>query len=324
MQQEILKRLEKHKSLIVTTHDPADADGLGTELVFIKIAEKMGIDIHVINASPVPGHFSFMDSGKKIESWDEEKHGGLCEKSALLIVDTQDEYNIGCMKELIGRVKEVFVFDHHEKNPLTTLPGIIDPRASSVCEMAVETAVEAGIKLDADTAAAAFAGISYDTGSFAYAKTTERTFKAALSLIEAGAAPYKIYRELNESASLAALLLQRQVLHSLELYANGRLAVLFLRKEDLASTGARFEDAESFINIPLRAGEVAVSLLIKENEAGNIRCSLRSKGEVNVSKIAQAFGGGGHITAAGFKSKIGLVETKNQVLEKVLPLLDPA
>ncbi|MDR0878533.1 MAG: bifunctional oligoribonuclease/PAP phosphatase NrnA [Treponema sp.] len=322
MQQEILGFLEKYPSLIITTHSPADADGLATELVFAQILREMGKTAYLINATPVPQLFSFMDTEKKIETWDEEKHGKLCENSALLIVDTSDEYNIGNMREILGRVREVFVFDHHEKSPFSTLTGVIDSKASSASEMAVETACEMGITLDNDTATAAFAGISFDTGSFAYAKTTGRTFKAALALIAAGVVPYKIYRELNESASLGALLLRRLVLNSLELYANGRVAVLCLRKEDLTSTGAQFEDAESFINMPLRAREVTVSLLIKENEEGNIRCSLRSKGEVNVSKIAQVFGGGGHITAAGFKSKLGFEDTKKQVLEKVLPLLD--
>jgi phosphoesterase RecJ-like protein len=113
--------------------------------------------------------------------------------------------------------------------------------------------------------------------------------------------------------------LRKQVLSTLEI--RGRAAVLMLRQEDLRTTGANFEDAETFINIPLRAREIAVSILVKENLEGKVRCSLRSKGAVNVSKIAQQFGGGGHVTAAGFKSALGIEDTLNQVLEKVEPLL---
>jgi phosphoesterase RecJ-like protein len=186
----------------------------------------------------------------------------------------------------------------------------------------VEAAGAAGIVLDKDTATAAFAGISYDTGSFAYIKTTGRTFKAALSLVERGVVPHAVYRELNESSSMGALLLRKQVLSTLEIHAGGRAAALILRKEDLENTGATFEDAETFINIPLRAREIAVSILVKENQEGKVRCSLRSKGEVNVSKIARQFSGGGHATAAGFKSDLSIAETLSRVLEKVEPLLE--
>ncbi|MDR2258820.1 MAG: bifunctional oligoribonuclease/PAP phosphatase NrnA [Treponema sp.] len=313
---------KKHESFILTTHEGADADGLGAELVCNRILGKMGKAVQILNAEKTPAHFAFMDPDGSIEVWNEEIYAELPEKSALLILDTSDEYNIGSMRSLIGRVRETFVIDHHEPAPFSTLAGFIDATASSTCEIAVEAALAAGIDLDTDTAMAAFAGLSFDTGSFAYIKTTGRTFKAALAMIERGAVPYSVYRELNESSSLGALLLRKQVLSTLEIRAGGRAAVLILRKEDLEATGANFEDAESFINIPLRAREIAVSILVKENREGKVRCSLRSKGAVNVSKIAQQFGGGGHVTAAGFKSALGIEKTLEQVLEKVAPLLE--
>jgi phosphoesterase RecJ-like protein len=322
MLEKIFAFFKKHDSFILTTHAGSDADGLGAELVFARILEGMEKTVHILNAEKTAAHFAFMDPAGKVEIWDGEIYKNLPEKSALLILDTSDEYNIGCVKDLIGRVREVFVIDHHELTPFSTLSGWIDSTASSTCEMAVEAAGAAGIDLDRDTAMAAFAGISYDTGSFAYIKTTARTFKAALTLIERGVVPYSVYRELNESSSLGAVLLRKQVLSTLEICGGGRAAALILRKEDLQSTGANFEDAETFINIPLRAKEIAVSVLVKENLEGKVRCSLRSKGAVNVSKIAQQFGGGGHVTAAGFKSALSIEETLDQVLKKVEPLLE--
>jgi phosphoesterase RecJ-like protein len=194
--------------------------------------------------------------------------------------------------------------------------------------MMMDIAGALDIALDKETATVLYAGLSYDSGSFAYSKTTARTFKAAHALVRAGAMPYEIYGELNESASTASLLLQRQILSTLVLHCGGRVAVLLLRKEDLAATGAHFADAESVINIPLKSKEVLVSIMVKENEDGEVRCSLRSKGGgqgtpsgprplVNVSKIAQQFSGGGHASAAGFRSDLTLEETLTRVLEKV-------
>jgi phosphoesterase RecJ-like protein len=116
---------------------------------------------------------------------------------------------------------------------------------------------------------------------------------------------------------VGALLLQKQVLSTLEILCEGKVAVQVLRKKDLEASGANFEDAESFINIPLKSLDVVVSILVKENLEGKIRCSLRSKGQINVSKIAQSFGGGGHITAAGFKSSNSIEDTLKKVIETV-------
>jgi phosphoesterase RecJ-like protein len=314
--------IDKYPSFILTTHDPADADGLGAELVFAAILKSRGKEVRIINAAAVPELFLFMDPAHLIEPWEADSHWDLLEKSALIILDTSDEYNIGVMKNTISRVRDVFVVDHHEPKPLSTLGGIIDPRAAATCELAAEIAHAAGVELDADTARAAFTGLAYDTGFFAYSKTTLRTFTAAHTMVERGAIPYDVYRQLNESASIGALLLQKKVFSTLELHARDMVATQVMRKEDLDATGARFEDAEGFINVPMRTKGIAVSVLVKETPEGKVRCSLRSKGTVNVSKIAQAFGGGGHVSAAGFRSNKNIDETIAEVIAKVVAQLD--
>ena len=308
--------IKRHSSIIITTHDRADADGLGAEKGFAYIAGKMGKQVRIVNSSPVPDNFRFMDQDNTIEVWSELKEK-LPSGAAMVIVDTTDEYNIGDLRDLIPIASEIFVIDHHEPNQFCTFNGYVDHTASSTCELIVELATEAGIKLTPECAAAAYAGLVYDTGFFAYTKTSVRSFRTALTLVEAGVNPYWIYRELNESSSNGALLLQKQVFSALEIYDGGRVAVQILRKEALEETGARFEDAENFINVPLKSRQIEVSVLIKENKEGQIRCSLRSKGKVNVSKIAQTLGGGGHVTAAGFKSPVGIEETLNKVLSLI-------
>jgi len=308
--------IKRHNSLVVTTHDNVDADGLGAEQVFYEIAKTLGKEIRIINSQPVPEAFRFIDKGNLIENWDEAKStipGG----AALVILDTADEYNIGKLKEFIPDAAEVLVIDHHEPNKFSKLKGLIDHTASSASEILVELAQEAGVKLSADTAAAAYAGIVYDTGYFAFSKTTLRTFKAALVLVEAGVVPYETYRELNENTTTSSLILQKLVLSTLELHNSGRVAVQMLRKDDLLESGANYEAAENFVNFPLKCREIQVSVLVKENKEGYVRCSLRSKGNVNVSKIAQALGGGGHVGAAGFKSTLNIDDTLGVVLEKI-------
>jgi len=308
--------LNRHSSLVITTHENADPDGLGAELVFFQLAKSMGKKARIVNTGVISEKYRFMDPENAIESWANFKEA-LDREAALVIMDTADEYNIGELRDLITYAPEVFVIDHHEPNQFNTLKGYTDPTASSACELAVELAMEAGISLTPANARAAFAGIAHDTGFFAYSKTTLRTFKAASALVEAGAVPYDIFTEFYLKGKIGALLLERSVLGTLEFVDEGRVAVQVLRKEFLESCNATLDDTEGFINTPLKCNDVQVSVLIKENREGHVKCSLRSKGTVNVSKIAQSMGGGGHIMAAGFKSSKNLDETLRLILERI-------
>lgn len=172
-----------------------------------------------------------------------------------------------------------------------------------------------------DVATSLFAGIVFDTGSFAYSKTGVGTFSAALDLVKLGALPYYIHGALYESSSLSALLLRKETLSTLELHAENRIAIQTITIKTLKDTGSSYQDAEGLINVPLQTASIEVSILLKENEAGTLRCSLRSKGGINVAQIAQSFRGGGHKSAAGFKSPYPLETTKAKVLELLLVAL---
>ncbi|MCL2044715.1 MAG: bifunctional oligoribonuclease/PAP phosphatase NrnA [Treponema sp.] len=309
--------IEKYDFFIITTHDPADADGIGAQLVVASILNKEKKQYRIINSSPKPEHFIFMDRYNIIEQWDREKHGDLPEQGGAIIVDTADLHFTGQIRDAICRSQEIFVIDHHETKPNSTFSGIYDPSAASTCEITVELAKEAGILLDSDTALAAYTGIIYDTGFFAYPKTGPGTFRAALTLLELGVNPNEAYRQLCENAATRVLFLQKKALASLTLHFEDRVAVQVLRKEDFIEAGALPEDTYGFVNFPLKAKEIIVSLLIKETPGKKILCSLRSKGSANVAKIAQDLGGGGHINAAGFNSTMDIDQTLSIALTMI-------
>jgi nanoRNase/pAp phosphatase (c-di-AMP/oligoRNAs hydrolase) len=215
-------------------------------------------------------------------------------------------------------VKETFIFDHHEPKPNSTVTGFIDSTAASTSEIAIELACHLNVELKANVAAAAYAGIVYDSGFFAYPKTNIRTFKAALKTLEWGVVPNFVYKQLMENSSYASMLLQKQALLNLDFYTGKKIAVIILRREDYETTGAAYDENENIASIPLTTKEVEVSILLKENPEGDIHCSLRSKGMVDVSKIAQSFNGGGHFNAAGFNSSLDTEE----LLEKVLKVVE--
>ena len=299
---------------MLTTHDTPDADGIGAQIVLAAVLRELGKKFRIVNSNPIPPYLRFMDHDSVIECWDKKKHTPLVSSSALFALDTSDEYHIGTMWDTLKKAKETFILDHHEKGPHSNLPGFIDPTAASSSELVVELASFMGMNLDPQTATAAYAGIVDDTGFFAYPKTSVRTFRNTIKTLEWGADPNYIYRQLMESASIESLLLTKQALTNLEFHSQKRIAVMTLSKDDLLQTGAGYEEAEQIVNIPLKAKEVEISMLIKEKPSGEIRCSLRSKGKINVSKIAQEFGGGGHVTAAGFRSSLSMERTLNRLL----------
>jgi phosphoesterase RecJ-like protein len=322
MAHKLTEFMGRHDFFILTTHDPADADGLGAETVMACILRGQEKKFRIINASAIPKHFRYMDPKGIIEQWDKEQHGKLPEQAGLILVDTADEYTTGQMKEAVCRAKEVFVIDHHEPKPHAAFSGIADPSSASTCELTVELADSMGAVIDPQTAFAAYVGIAYDTGFFAYPKTGPRTFRSAMRLFELGVKPNEIYRQLHENASTASLLLQKRALASLTLHYGNRVAVQALRLEDFTEAGALQDDTEGFVNFPMKAKEVVVSLLLKESPEGRIRCSLRSKGNINVAKIAQELNGGGHVNASGFKSQLDIDQTLALALAKIGEHLD--
>jgi len=309
--------LERHDLFILTTHDPADADGLGAELVIACILREKGKQFRIINSSPIPEQFEFMDRQGVIERLDTEKHGDLPERAAVIMIDTADLHNIGQMRDLVCRAKEVFIVDHHEIISASHFPGICDPQAASTCELAVELATELGVAIEPGAAFAAYTGMAYDTGFFAYQKTGPRSFRAAITLLALGANPSEAYEKLCENSATRALLLQKKAFASLEIHCGGQIASQVLRLEDFAEAGAVSDDADGFVNAPMRAREIRVSVLVKESRKGKVKCSLRSKGAIDVSKIAHDFGGGGHLNAAGFKSDVNVDQTLALALAKI-------
>ncbi|MCL2127332.1 MAG: DHHA1 domain-containing protein [Treponema sp.] len=322
MYENLTEFIERHDLFIITTHDPADADGLGAEIVFSRILAARGKQWRIINASPVPDNLRFLNAGGIVEQWNNEKHDALPEQAALFMLDTTDLHNIGAMREAACRTREIFVVDHHEQKLSAALLGICDSAAASASEMAVELAEFTGAALDLPAALAAYVGIVYDTGFFAYSKTGPRTFRTALALIEAGVMPNEVYTRLRENSSTAALLLQRKALSSLRLHYNGRVASQVIYLSDFTETGALPEDTDGLVNIPLKSKDVRVSILVKEAQDGKVRCSMRSKGAINVSKITQDLGGGGHVNAAAFKTDLPVNKTLEITLARLAEQID--
>jgi phosphoesterase RecJ-like protein len=316
--------LRANDDYIIVSHDGPDADGLGAAYALTLALRSVGKKAWPVLAELPPAKFRFIDQAGLFLAYEAEADlPHPPEDASFVVVDTHDLGYLGTRFEsLVARSRRLLVVDHHEpRNPPRDFQ-YIDATASSSCELVYLLGDLLGAQLGLDGAEALFAGIVYDTGSFAYPKTSERTFECALKLTRQGVKPSGIHQRMYESSSVGFLLLQKAVLASLELVSDSRVAVQTLSRDDILRSGAAYEDAEDFINTPLVSARVEVSVFFKENLDGKLRCSLRSKGGINVAHIAQGFGGGGHKTASGFSCNRPLEPMKEAVLETIIRALD--
>ncbi len=317
---ELAEFLASRDDFVVVSHDGPDADGIGAAYALVTALELLGKRAVAAVSDALPAKFRFIDRRGLFRSL---AAGGLdFRPKVAVVVDTHDFSYVGSRVEaLLSEVSDRLVIDHHEPKGERFEPSLLDSSASSTSELVFLAARKLGIELPEDAAEAVFAGIVYDTGSFAYPKTGEATFDCARELVRLGVRPYTIHNRMYESSSIGVLMLQKAVLSTLELHADNRIAVQTLSGAQLASTGAAYEDAEDLVNLPLQGRSVEVSVLFKENLEGKLRCSLRSKGRVNVAHIAQSFGGGGHKTAAGFTCQAPLERSEADVLKTIVRAL---
>lgn len=310
--------------ILLTSHEGPDADGLGAAYALHRGLSALGKPCSALLNGGVPAKFRFIDKAGVFASLAELQDPPFPVGEALLVVvDTQDlGYTGSRMEALAEQARELLVIDHHEIKGAAAPYAYVESAASSTCELVQLILEELGAPIPLDAAEALFAGMVYDTGSFAYPKTGERTFSCARALLALGVEPYAIHTRMYESSAIGVLILQKTVLGSLELLHDNRVAFQTMRRQDLAVSGASYEDAEDLVNIPLQCRSIEVSALFKENLDGKLRCSLRSKGRVNVARIAQKFGGGGHRSAAGFTCDGSLERARADVLQELASALE--
>jgi phosphoesterase RecJ-like protein len=311
--------LDRYEKFILTAHETPDGDALGSEYAMLRALRQLGKTVLIFNADPAPLKFSFVaaeDEFKVLES--EEQLPADIGDYCLIILDVNDINNIGSVASLVlPRVKEYFIIDHHDSETDTLSGNLIQQSASSTAEILFQLFREMDIEIDLAMARALYMAIVYDTGSFIYPKTTALTFDIARQLVRLGVNPNQIYSHVYESNSTPSLRLMSKVLATLELNLDNSVAIQTMTRETLQEVGAQYEEADQIINIPLRSREVKVSVFFKENLDGIKRCSLRSKGNIDVAAIAHSFGGGGHKTAAGFKCAQPVSVLKKEILAKL-------
>ncbi len=324
--QPMLDALSRAKRVLVTTHVRPDGDALGSTAAMVMGLRSKGIDAQVLLLSHLPGKYAFIFHDLGIDHIDVETGWPatfeIASFDTLLVVDTGTWSQLPGMKErLSGFSGQKLVVDHHLTQEDWADLKLVVTDAAAAGEIVEGLLNQWQVGLTKPIATALFVAVVSDTGWFQYSNTTPHTFRMAARLMEAGVDTDRVYQLLYQNERAERLAIQSRVQQSLEMLCDNRLAVMRVRKTDYTATGSTSGDTEGLINLPLQVRTIQVSLMFTEpNDAGPIRVSLRSKGQVDVARFAQQFGGGGHARAAGLK----LTGTLDQVRDTVVARMTEA
>jgi phosphoesterase RecJ-like protein len=323
----VIEKLSRCKRVLVTTHVRPDGDALGSVAAAILGLKKAGIEAEALLLSHLPRKYAFVFTENNIPYIDVEQAWPepfpLDRFDALLVVDTGTWSQLPGLKERIEKWdKPKIVVDHHLTQEDWADVKLVDTQAAAAGEIVAELLERWKIPFDSAIATALYLAITSDTGWFQFANTRPHTLRMAADLMEAGVDTVRVYELLYQNERPERVALQARAMQSLELLAGGRLAVMRIYKKDFEETKANVPDTENLINVPLQVGSVQVSILVTEpRDFGPVRISLRSKGQVDVAKFAEQFGGGGHARASGLKMEMPMQQAHDQVVAAMLKAL---
>ncbi|MCC6125609.1 MAG: DHH family phosphoesterase [Pirellulales bacterium] len=309
----------RHQRFVLTTHIRPDCDALGSTMAMTHVLESLGKDVLICCAFAVPRNLRFIDPQKKIRQLGVDiEPEQLADREALMILDTSAWAQLGAMADAIRSFPGAkMVLDHHVSGDDLGAIEFKDVEAEATGRLVIDAADQLKVPVTPEIARAAFAAVATDTGWFRFSSTSSGTMRLIARLIDAGAKPDQIYKDLYENDSLARLKLIGRTLGRAETELDGRLIHTSIDLEDFRATGAEPSDSEDIINMTLGVSGTQAAVIFVEQQTGGFKISLRSRCAMDCAALAEQFGGGGHKKAAGLFINEPLDSARRKVLDAV-------
>jgi phosphoesterase RecJ-like protein len=322
--QPLVAVIQSRQRFILTTHDRPDGDGLGSMLALADALAEHGKATLPVISSSLPARYAFLNEPTLIRRFDPLEASAF-RADAIIVLDTGTWNQLGDFGEFLRSFAGTrLVIDHHLTQDDLGATSLIDTSAEATGRLVHEAIMSLGGPLSPNAANHLFTALAMDTGWFRHSNTTQRTFELAGALMAEGARPDILYDRLFDDNSLARLKLTGIILDRLQVLGNGRVAYTEIRREDYASTGAVPQDSEDLVNYTRGLTGVEVGLIFMEQPRGGIKVSLRSRSRIDVARIAQMFGGGGHRLASGAVVEGTLDDVRHRVLAAIIKAVEAA
>jgi len=316
--------LTKHQKLLLTTHVNPDGDGLGSEIAMALWLEAQGKTVRILNDSPVPVAFRFLELTHAIEEFTTEGcERAMDEADAMIVLDTSNRQRIGRLADVLERhLLPVAIVDHHVSHEGFGVVNVIEPEASATAEIVYGLVTESGGVVTAPMAEALYVALVTDTGSFKYSNTDSHAHRMAAELLRHGLDPPRLHAMVSSHATPGRLRFFGEVLAALEVIEGGKIVVLDAAPEQFARHGLAGSDTEGLVDMPRTIAGVDVVALFSEVEPGKVKVSLRSNGRVTIDQVVTRLGGGGHPHAAGAMLRMSRADARARVLPELARIVN--
>ncbi|MCX6087170.1 MAG: bifunctional oligoribonuclease/PAP phosphatase NrnA [Candidatus Cryosericum sp.] len=320
-------RIRAASDVFLFTHEFADGDALGSVVALTLYLQAMGKTVHAFVPGQIQSVYRFLATDELLNTMPAVQaaaHIGTAHVTCLS-ADAADVDRLGEWKSLFLSGAEHLVIDHHETNAGFGEVFAIDGSASSCCEVLFDlfNLIDPQL-IDARIASALYTGLVADTGSFQYANTRALSLVHGAQLVELGASPDEISRCIYESKPYGSVWLMAASVAASRLMYGGQVVVSYVTRTMLEDSGALDEDTEGITDELRRIAGTKAVVLFKEASDGSVKVSFRGKYGFDVKRIATAFGGGGHVLAAGCTITSDLGEAEVRILAELDRYLGPS
>jgi phosphoesterase RecJ-like protein len=309
----VIDAINKSSKVIVTSHVNPDGDNIGAALALCQALKKLGKEAYFVLDDKVPEIYSFLEGAEGVQNPVSFQADGF---DLVISVDCGDLDRLGRVKGLVGDRKLINI-DHHISNTKFGSINLVEDNAAASAEIIYRLIKSMGIFVDKAIAECVYTGIVTDTGQFQYSNTTEETHVISAELIIAGVKPADLFSKIYQNNPKEKVLLIKEALKSLEFHFNESVSCITMSKAQLDDISKEDLDTEGVVNLARDISTVEVAVFLKEKAPNVIKASLRSKNRVDVCAIAQTFGGGGHIRAAGCTIEDTLERAKERILTAI-------
>lgn len=300
---DISKLILESKKIGITYHVSPDGDAVGSALALLNALRYMGKNAYIISKDTIGANLKYLKLSEEITG---EVSTPTDDTDLVMVLDCGNYERISAD---LDNFKNVIVnMDHHISNDKYGNVNYVDAKAAATAEIVYELLSELNINLKdgseetLDIGTCIYTSLVTDTGGFRHSNVTARTHKIASVLKEIGVENSTIYQNLFDNKDFSKIKLIGEVLRNMELVLEGKVTIIKITKEMVDKLGVSMDDTSDLISYGLQIKGAEVAFLIKETDTG-CKASLRSKSVVDVRSIAETFGGGGHVRAAGITLK---------------------
>ena len=296
--------IDRHESFVLTTHIGSDADGIGSQVGFAMLLEALGKKVLIINNERPTNNLSFLDPENRIKDINDipaKDLPSLFDNSFVFILDSSEPARSKKVADsFLDNNTPWATIDHHDLPEQENF--CIDPSYAATAELIWDVYRFYKVDISKQAALSLYGGLVADSGNFRYGKTSMRTHLAGGHLLESGIDTDQVYRALYESHPVDRLryterIIKKAIINKEKGYIAGVIVKKMRKGLDLGDS-----PNEGIVNQLLAAKGIRLAALMTETDDGQLKCSLRSIGNIDVNKMAATFGGGGHKNAAGFKA----------------------